>query len=964
MSAASDEAAACAMQALPQAFAASASLWLDQLREQGGEDLLDALSARQQLAAALRLVACSDYAGRMLHRHWQWFAAAVRDGAPQRAADTGGVPPAGDDAAFMRWLRERRNRALPLILWRDLLGLASVPETLAALSALADDLIRRAATHAGEQLAQRHGRVRRADGAPVPLVILAMGKLGGGELNVSSDVDLIYLYPHDGDSDGERVLAADAYFARFARRITALLEEVTADGFVYRVDTRLRPFGDSGPPVTSFAALESYLVNHGRSWERYAFVKARVVVPADDRDILSGLQDQLIEPFVYRRYLDFGVFEALRDMKSMITAEVRRREMAGNVKLGPGGIREIEFIVQSLQLVRGGSMPQLQQTGLREALAQLESTRMLTRQAAAGLDASYCFLRRLENFLQGMSDRQTHDLPVAEHDRARAALAMGFDGWTDLSRELDRHRRFVSEQFARVAFRTEGDDTHETSAIEAAIGALAERDAAAADWQALFERFAYRDAAGMAAEMQAFLGARSTRQIDATASRRLIALIPALLALLQSRAQPAATLRRLFGILGAILRRSAYVALLNENPPVLSRLVDLCEQSAYLAEEIARFPLLLDEMLDPRLYSARLSAEVLRDDLAARLTGFADDDSERQVEALAQFQRAALFRIAAADFSGQLPIMKVSDRLTELAEIVLDRALGIAWHDLTRKHGEPCFSDGGTQHVAGLGVIAYGKLGGIELSYGSDLDLVFLHNSRGEQQQTRGPKSIGNDMFFVRLARRLVHFLTVQTASGALYEVDTRLRPSGRSGLLVTNLDAFERYQAENAWTWEHQALLRARPVAGSARVAREFERVRTHTLEERVNRDSLRDEVRRMREKMRAELDRGDAQTFDLKQGTGGIADIEFLVQYLVLLNARRCPAVIHYSDNIRQLGTLGASGCMDAGEARRLQEIYRCYRTHVHRLLLDEQQAVAPAAPFAGEREYVSALWARVIG
>jgi glutamate-ammonia-ligase adenylyltransferase len=965
MAAASREYIETAIKALPAELEPSARLWLDRLLALQGHELLETARALSITDRILRLVAVSEFAAQTLLRHMGWFCAAARDGSLAAAPDSDAAEavPDTDDTRFAAWLRERRNQVLLRILWRDLHGMAGTPETLTSLSSLADRLIVASACHARRRLAERYGELRGANGESLPLVILGMGKLGGRELNFSSDVDLIFLYPQEGESDGARVLGAQEYFTRMTRRVIALLEDVTADGFVYRVDTRLRPFGDSGPPVVSFAALESYLINHGRGWERYAYVKARMVSPPREIPALAALHTELIEPFVYRRYLDFGVFESLRDMKARIAAEVRRREMADNIKLGPGGIREIEFIVQSLQLVRGGSMRQLQGTSLRGALRQLMDSRGLARAAGRGLDDSYCFLRKVENMLQAIRDQQTHELPADGPDRARLVLAMGYADWEALAADIEKHRDFVNEQFAKVAFREDGDREDEPSSLIAAFATCCETDATLEEWQAVFDAFGYRDTREMATEMRGFLDARSTRQIDATASKRLYALLPTLLSHLQARDQPAVVLTRLLGILAQVLRRSAYVALLNENAAVLSRLTDLCERSAFLAEEIARFPLLLDEMLDPRLYSARLDAQLLRDDLRERLAGFAQDDSERQVEALAQFQRAALFRIAAADFSDQLPVMKVSDRLTDLAEIVLERALEIAWRDLTTRFGEPSFTEDGQERVAGLGVIAYGKLGGIELSYRSDLDLVFLHNSRGDEQHTRGPKSLDNNLFFIRLARRLVHFLTVQTGSGALYEVDTRLRPSGRSGLLVTSIEAFERYQTENAWTWEHQALLRARPVAGSASVAREFERIRAQTLKDRVNRASLRNDVASMREKMRAELDRSTAEVFDLKQGAGGIGDIEFLVQYLVLLHAARHMAVIHYSDNIRQLGTLGATGCMDAHDAAGLQDIYRHYRTRVHSLLLDERPALAGQDEFVDERAFVRDLWERTI-
>jgi glutamate-ammonia-ligase adenylyltransferase len=473
----------------------------------------------------------------------------------------------------------------------------------------------------------------------------------------------------------------------------------------------------------------------------------------------------------------------------------------------------------------------------------------------------------------------------------------------------------------------------------------------------------YTDDAGLAKALVAFAGSASVGQIGKTGGTRLRRFIPALLAVLDRKQQPAVVLQRVLGIVERILRRSAYVALLNENPLALERLVSLCETSAWLAEEIGRYPLLLDELLDPRLYTAPLTREDMLGDLQRRMDSHAATDSEQRIEILAQFQRATLFRIAVADVSGKLPIMKVSDRLTELAEVVLNRALTIAWDDLAAKHGRPCVRTDQGRRSAGLGVIAYGKFGGMELSYRSDLDLVFLHDGHGAEQVTDGAQPLDNSMFFVRLVRRVVHFLTTQTGSGALYQVDTRLRPSGRSGLLVTGIEAFERYQDENAWTWEHQALLRSRSVAGSATVAREFERIRTDTLKHRVRRNRLLNDVREMRAKIRSQLDRSDTRRFDLKQGEGGIGDIEFLVQYLVLYNADRHPAVIHYPDNIRQLGTLAAAGCLEESSVLRLQKIYKDYRLRLHRLALDEKEPFAGSNDFVEERAFVMAAWHRIM-
>ena len=958
----SPDSAVVRIRSLPEPLHEPVSSWLGRFR-QDEPDMADRfLTAAASHDDLWRLVAASEFAARTLVREWRWFGERV-PGDARADDDAFALPPDADDAEARRRLRQYRNRRLLEILWLDITGKARVDGTLRSLSRLADVLIRASVGYADRRIAERFGRPRDGEGRELRMVVLAMGKLGGLELNFSSDVDLIFLYPGDGETDGGRPLSAQEYFGRLSRQVVGLLDDVTGDGFVYRVDTRLRPFGESGPPVLSFGALESYLLRHGRDWERYAYVKARVIDTGVAADTVAELVETIIEPFVYRRYLDYGVFEALREMKSLISAEAKRRQLAGNLKLGPGGIREIEFIVQSLQLVRGGGDRKLRTPEIGAALERLARTRSMTVDEASALAESYRFLRRLENFVQALRDQQTHEVPSTAADQARLTLAMGRSSWSALSEELHGHRLEVERRFTAMAFRRGDESTRPAGA--ARLAALWTAGAEAAEWLPALAAVGLRDPGAVAERLDTFRRTAAVREIGTTGGKRLARFVPDLLYALKDRENPAVVAGRVLGIVEQILRRSAYVALLNENPLVLERLVGLCECSAWLPAVIARYPLLLDELLDPRLYTAALTREEMQHDLEDRLDVVVHEaDSERRVEVLCHFQRALLFRIAVADISGRLPIMKVSDRLTELAEIVVDSTLAIAWDDLVGKHGKPRCTVDGRRRDAGFGVVAYGKFGGMELSYGSDLDLVFLHDSAGAEQQTDGERPLDNSVFFARLVRRLTHFLTARTAAGFLYQVDTRLRPSGRSGLLVSSLEGFERYQVENAWTWEHQALLRSRPVAGSATVCREFERIRRETLKSRVRRERLRDDVIGMRRKMREQLDRSARDRFDLKQGAGGIGDIEFLVQYMVLANADRHPAVIHYSDNIRQLGVLGAAGCLPETDAGRLQRAYRDYRLRLHHLVLDEKPSEVGGDEFTDERRFVIEVWNRVIG
>lgn len=967
MSEAGDDSAFSGATGLPQVLAGYVQRWQERLTAATGPGPKIALP-KQASAKLVQLVASSEFAAAVLLREWEWFTTALAAGdfaVPLDAAtlDTfrRQIGESDDELAHVKAkLRRFRNRCLIHILWRMAGARDGVWESLQSLSALADALIAAVMQYSDRSVASRFGEPLGQSGMRVPLVVLAMGKLGGEELNFSSDVDLIFLYSEDGETDGVRRLSAHEYFVRCSRQIVTMLDDATADGFVFRVDTRLRPFGDSGPVVISFAGLENYLLQHGRSWERYAYVKARAISPMASAEAINELYRNIIHPFVYRRYLDYGVFESLREMKSLIEAEVQRRELAQDVKLGPGGIREVEFIVQSLQLVRGGAHPDLRSRSLREALSRLDTTRGLGHEAVAELMAAYEFLRRFENAVQAIRDQQTHAVPESAPDRARLGLAMGRANWESLAGELQMHRDNVSRQFAQIAFRNEEGRREAVSAAEPAAVHW-KKLSTEEEWLDYLQRENYVDADRIAACLGSFGASPLQRQLDATTRRRLDRFMQTFIDRLKTRDSPGVACERIITVVSQIVRRSAYLALLNENPAVLERLVALCEKSAYLTGEIERFPLLLDELLDPRLFTETISVARMRGELDERLSREDADDSEAVIEALARFQRASLFRIAVADVSGVLPIMQVSDRLTELAEIVLEVALDVAWRDLTSMHGQPSCESGTGRRKAGFGVIAYGKLGGIELSYRSDLDLVFLHNSQGEGQMTDGEKPLDNSVFFARLVRRLVHFLTTRTSSGALYEVDTRLRPSGRSGLLVISTEGFAKYQEQNAWTWEHQALLRSRPVAGSARVAREFEQIRSATLRLRVDRQKLLDEVLSMRQKMRKQLDRSSTDQFDLKQGEGGIGDIEFLVQYLVLKNAEREPALIFYPDNIRQLGTLEGVGCLDAGTVAGLQEAYKAFRLRMHRLTLDERPPIVDANDFADERDFVTAIWHR---
>jgi glutamate-ammonia-ligase adenylyltransferase len=797
-----------------------------------------------------------------------------------------------------------------------------------------------------------------------------MGKLGGGELNFSSDVDLVMLFPEAGETDGARPIANEEFFTRLGQGIIRLLETPTQDGFVLRVDLRLRPFGDSGPLVSSFASFEDYLPRHGRDWERYAYVKARAVT-APER--FAELYNSAIRPFVYRRYLDFGVFESLREMKALIEREVERRELADNVKLGPGGIREIEFIVQAFQLIRGGRDKRLQTQSLLKALAILESARSFPQGVAEELRAAYVFLRDLENRLQMLADTQEHRLPTDALARERVAHAMGMPDWPGLVSELNRQRLNVSRHFRLVVFG--GHDGEQAAALKidlarfwesqgAAQAAVTHAGAAAAGLQEMLARTGFAEAEETARLLLELRDSAPVRRLDEAGRKRLQALMPVLLTdiAVVAPASQLAVLRRILRILEAIGQRSAYFALLHENRAARARLVELCGHGEFLANQIAAQPILLDELLGD--LSQPPDRKDLAQELDLRMAHVQEDEPERQVEALRHFQSAALFRIAVADLTGRLPVMRVSDRLTEIAELILERAMQLGWQQITQQFGTPECGEGRERRPVSICAVGYGKLGGMELSYSSDLDLVFLHDSRGERQETSGARPIDNQLFFVRLAQRIVHLLTMHSAAGRLYEVDVRLRPSGKGGMLVTNILAFAEYQQQEAWTWEHQALLHARAVAGAAELRAEFEAVRLDILCRHVRHDTLRDEVRNMRGRMRKELSKSGRGQFDVKQDAGGVADIEFLAQYWALEWARTHPPVAMFSDTIRQLESVASADLVPQETVDTLTGAYRAYRTRTHHLALAGAPSIVPAAEFAAECAAVTRIWNRTMG
>lgn len=903
--------------------------------------------------SARRVFAASDFVVDALARDERLLPMLLAQESQRFATALAPPPVAGDETGFMAQLRCWRRAELARIAWRDLSGWATLAETLLDLSSAADAAIRVAQEFAWRELSERHGAPAAVDPEAQRLIVIAMGKLGGQELNFSSDIDLIFLFDAHGDTAGPHTLAHEEFFARLGQSLIRYLDAPTAEGRAFRVDMRLRPFGASGPLVASIAAFEDYLERQGRDWERYAWIKARAVTGANR---YAEAFRASVQPFVYRRYLDFGVFESLREMKALIEREVARRDLQDNIKLGPGGIREIEFIVQSLQLIRGGSERRLQSASLLQTLPRLAGARLLPAAVTVELAEAYEFLRRLENRLQMYGDAQTHSLPAEPLARGRLAASMNCAHWDELAAALERQRARVASHFAALV-QSDGANRPVAAPISHLLEGDDSRPALAAQLAGL--GLATADATTAAQLLHDLQGGTLLRRLDEPGRRRLRSLLAQLLMDVAPLPDALDVLRRVLRVIEAIGTRSAYFALLLENAIARRRLVELARHGDFLTAQIAAWPLLLDELIDERLYEQLPTRAELAADLSARLADVEAGDEERLVAELRSFQRATLFRVAVADLVRSLPLMVVSDRLTEIAELIVEQALRISWDFVTAQYGTPMCGAGDARRAVRICAVGYGKLGGIELGYSSDLDLVFLHDSAGERQETEGERCVDNQVFFVRFVQRLVHTLTVHSAAGRLYEVDMRLRPSGKGGMLITSIEAFEEYQRHEAWTWEHQALLHARAVCGDADLQQRFAQLRARVLEQCVRRDMLREEVRRMRARMRAELSAAKPGKVDLKQDPGGIADIEFLAQYWALRWAAEYPPVAWFADTIRELESVASADLVPQGIVDTLTDAYRKYRVRSHHRAIAGLDAVVAAGEFAAERAAVIAIW-----
>lgn len=852
-------------------------------------------------------------------------------------------------------VRQFRNSQMARIAWFDFLSQIDIDEALAAISKTADEIIKQTTAWLYNELCQGSGTPCNSEQQAQPFFILGMGKLGGEELNFSSDIDLIFCYPDAGETQGgRRSLSNQEFFTRLGQRLITALNQQTADGFAYRVDMRLRPYGDSGPLVMNFNMLENYYEEQGRDWERYAMLKARVITPDpwSQHPDLKYLKS-LIRPFVYRRYIDFSAIESLRKMKRLIAQENRRKGLYNNIKLGEGGIREVEFIVQAFQLIRGGREPELRTRSTREALKRLSAAGELAQPEIEDLTQGYYFLRKTEHVLQQIADKQTQTLPDDELGQARLICAMGFSSWSDFTETLTQHTQTIHSIFVDIV-RDESDDDEDIS-FDYWIGQLdgtsainqLKHDYPKLDGEAFWQQIC---------ECHEHINKRA---VGPRGNEIMSKLMPRLIELCLQSEEPIESMSRIRELINAICTRTAYLELLYENQETCQQLLTFLQASPWIAQQLNKQAFLLDELLDPRQLYRDLDASQYKADLRERLLRIDAQDLESAMDTLRQFKHAYQLRIAAADIMGFLPLMKVSDHLTWLAEAIVEQVVNLAWHQMTQKYGRPENLSGSDK---GFAVLAYGKMGGLEFGYGSDLDLVFVHN-QDSNSHTTGEKSIGITQFYIRLAQRIMHLFSTQTQAGILYELDLRLRPSGNSGLLVAPVQGFIDYQENTAWTWEHQALVRCRAVVGDEDFCQTLQKIRQDILQKSRDKKALLEDVVKMREKMYSHLNQGDEKCFDLKQDRGGITDIEFITQYLVLLHSHEHVELTQYSDNIRILGEAAKVSVISNEEAEQLIEAYKLMRNQTHKLALAQKKVISDIAPFEQSRNHVIRIWQRIL-
>jgi len=848
-----------------------------------------------------------------------------------------------DEQVWMKALRILRARLMFRWIWQDANQLTDVVTLTRELSDFADASICAAKAFARIPLVAKHGEPISYEGQVQDLIVIGMGKLGAQELNLSSDIDLIFAFDEQGETNGRKCIDVQQFCILWGQKLIYLLDHITADGFVFRVDMRLRPWGDGSALAISYMGLEKYLSQHGREWERYAWIKARVITGAKAGADLM----EMARPFVFRRYVDYSAFAAMREMKAMIEREVMRRNIEDDIKLGAGGIREIEFIVQVFQLIYGGSKRELQDRQCLVNLHHLGEAELLDQQSVDDLEDAYLFLRRVEHAIQALNDQQTQSLPTEPELRQRMLDTLGFADWTAFINVLNQKRDKVKVQFKQLIQEKEfSEPIDDFVKLELKLDAVLDDDAKNL--------------------IQNFWHGQALRKIPASALERLKKFWPHLIEAILQSDQPQMALLRLMPLVESVLRRTVYLVMLMESRGALQRLVKMATVSPWICEELAQYPVLLDEFLS--MDFGLPQRQDLEDSLRQQLLRIEIDQVEDQMRVLRLFKKSNVLTVAASDVLAESPLMKVSDALTDIAEVSVQATLNLAYESVAQRHGYPVSTTGArcSLDAKGFAVIGYGKLGGIELGYGSDLDLVFIHAFE-EQAETDGRKSISSAEFAIRVAQKFMSLMTTQTLDGRVYEIDTRLRPSGEAGMLVTSLKAYEQYQQKSAWLWEHQALVRARSIAGEATLCQQFEEVRCQILTQVRDENEVREEVLKMRQKMKDHLGSSSEQKkhgiFHLKQDSGGIVDIEFMAQYAVLAWSGTNPDLAHFSDNVRILEDAAQAGCLSSEDASALIHAYLRERAESHRLALANQSMQVNAADWHDTREIVCKLWQRLI-
>lgn len=883
-----------------------------------------------------------------------------------------------DEAQLGKELRLFRHREMATLSFIQSNKLASVEFVFQALSDLAEAIILQARDWLYQRCCAEYGVPMNSLNEPQELLILGMGKLGGRELNFSSDIDLIFVYPDAGETVGGRKAVENSkFFTRLGQRLIRALDEVTAEGFAYRTDMRLRPFGDSGALVLSFASMEDYYQEQGRDWERYAMIKAKIL-GEDLSNLNHRYLKQMLRPFVYRRYLDFSAIQSLREMKEKISREVVRRNLIDNIKLGAGGIREVEFIVQTFQMMRGGRDKILQERSLLTVLPRLAELNLLTIEQVTDLRTAYLFFRQVENVLQALDDKQTQTLPTDEQaqqclilatqkyliatEQGETWLEHAIQNWADFLQVLGQYQKKVRAVFNALIGKDDEEENpplvNEQIALWRDILHLEMNEE---DLASVLKEYAVQDAdyAEIFRWLTTTLQDWSRKPIGVRGREVLRTLLPKMLDKIFSQPNYLILLPRLLNILDKITTRTTYLELLTEKEQILPQLITLCGQSIMIADQIARYPMLLDELMSNKGLTQVIDFRDYEPALNDYLVCIPEEDEEALIDALRQFKQSQILRIASADIMGVLPVMKISDHLTYLAEAIIGAVVNMAWKAVSQRFGVPEYLG---ENEKGFAVIGYGKLGGIELGYNSDLDLVFLHNAPENSETVGGRKSVSSHQFYLKLAQKINSIFNLNTSAGVLYEVDMRLRPSGEAGLLVSTFNAYEFYQKNEAWTWESQALVRARCVYGTKSLKAEFDQIRQSTLAKKRDAVTLKAEITGMRAKMYQHFTQPQAVEFNLKTDKGGITDIEFIAQYLVLANAETSPEMAVWSDNVRIFDTAMAYGILTEPAGEQLKYCYMAMRNRIHHLNLLRQPSCVPMSEFETERDFIGKMWSQI--